>query len=198
MRAGVQELDCQRRTLCSAWLPGGWHRHVVGHVEGQKGAAGQAGASVGKPWESKRGLNVGDPGFRRHRILLKGMRVDFVHKQIIMRLFVLSIIVVLALFHRVWCARALARTQRQACERTRQGRNDAISRIFFKAPRTAHIPQPVDRALCLCVYLIPPGQQSRGKSAGANRLFSSLKAPPSHTSPTVNPGRKHPRLPDRP
>ena len=80
MCAGVQKFVCQRRSLCSAWLPGGWHRQVVGHVEGQKGAAGQVGASVGKPCESERGLNVGDPGFRGHRILLKGTLVDLVHK----------------------------------------------------------------------------------------------------------------------
>ena len=80
MCAGVQKFVCQRRSLCSAWLPGGWHRQVVGHVEGQKGAAGQVGASVGKPCESERGLNVGRPGFRGHRILLKGMLVDLVHK----------------------------------------------------------------------------------------------------------------------
>ena len=90
----------------------------------------------------------------------------------------------------VVCACSRAHTAAR-CERAKQ-RRDAISRIFLKAPRTAHIPQPVYHALCLCLYLNSPGQQSWGKSAGANRLLSSLQAPPSHTSPTVNPRRKHP------
>ena len=114
MCAGVQKFVCQRRSLCSAWLPGGWHRQVVGHVEGQKGAAGQVGASVGKPCESERGLNVGRPGFRGHRILLKGMLVDLVHKNKSSCICAsCPIIAVFALFHRVWCAHALAHTQRQ-------------------------------------------------------------------------------------